>query len=156
MSVRQYARAHRLIFALSVLLCLVGLACMFYLTLRASPDMETLQLPKWMLKSAVVRWLDHYGVLRNVPAFFLLAIPFRVIFRDRPEHEYILAGLYLLAAGVEVAQHWIPTRHFDWRDIICSWIGLSAGWLCTMAVQALIDRRRSRLKNPAAPSPANP
>lgn len=156
MSVRQYAKAHRLIFCISMALCLIGLACMFYLTLRASPDMETLRLPKWFLKSAVVRWLDHYGVLRNVPAFFLLAIPFRVIFRDRPEHEYVLGGLFLVAALVEVAQRWLPTRHFDLRDIVCSWIGLAAGWLSTMAAQAWLDRRRARVKNPAVPSDASP
>lgn len=140
MSVIQYARRHRAIFALCASLCLIGLACMFYLTLRPSPDFSSLKLPAWLLHSRLIKLADKYGELRNIPAFFLLAIPFRVIFRDRGERWLILALLFLLSLSVEVAQIWIPSRHFDRMDILCSWLGLCLGWGLTAVLQKLIAR----------------
>ncbi|HEX2099121.1 MAG TPA: VanZ family protein [Candidatus Synoicihabitans sp.] len=98
--------------------CVIG-----FLALRASPRIAELPwIPAW-----AGSWIDHHYVLRNVPAFAALAFVVRGLLGPQ---RWVAPGLLALATGLEVAQLWLPTRFFDWRDIIASYAGLLFGYAC--------------------------
>ena len=55
--------------------------------------------------------------------FFVAAliIPFK-------KENIFMIGVLFLAAVSEIVQIWIPTRTFDWQDMLMNYLGLIAGW----------------------------
>jgi hypothetical protein len=92
-----------------------------FLALRRSPF---LQYIPWMPRRLGI-WADYHGVSRNAVAFFALGLSYFLLVGFRGWHFALLCGF---AAGLEVAQLWIPSRRFDWRDIALSIVGLALAW----------------------------
>lgn len=98
-----------------------ALAVIAFFALRRSPY---LQYIPWLPRGIGV-WADSHGILRNVAAFFVLAlIAFVFVGRRRA----VAAGLAVFATAIEVAQLGIRGRVFDWRDILASLGGILLGW----------------------------
>lgn len=106
---------------LLVFLAGVVLAC--GLAWKPSGSLAGLGLPH-----GVAAWLDRHGVLRNVPAFAVLAVPLLLVVPTGRPRWHAVVGLALLAEVIEYAQIWLPNRHFDWRDIVSSLAGVAMGW----------------------------
>ena len=103
-------------------LLVLGLAgVIVFLSLRTSPY---LQYIPWMPRRLGI-WADHHGILRNVAAFFALAIAVYVLVGRRLWQVVILC---FFGTAVEVAQIWIPGRVFDWWDILASIAGILLAW----------------------------
>lgn len=109
----------------------VGVALAIYLSVRPSPALTTV----WWLPHFISRWADHHGVLRNFPAYALLAIPFLMMTPGVLQRACVVASLAVFAALMEIIQIYIPTRFADERDILWSWIGLLAAWAIFEAVK---------------------
>lgn len=92
-----------------------------FLALRRSPY---LQYIPWMPRSLGI-WADHHGVLRNTAAFFAFALAVLGALGPRGVH---VGALCLFGTAIEVAQIWIPSRTFDWRDIVASIAGVLLAW----------------------------
>jgi hypothetical protein len=116
-----------------------GLAMGGYLTLRPSGQMATI----WWIPSVIGQWCDQHGQLRNVPAFFLLAIPFLIALRRFPQRFVAMFALGFLAAFVEALQLALPGRQSEWEDVVLSWTGLLMAWSLSGAVRFSIRRLRS-------------
>lgn len=89
-------------------------------------------MPRW-----ISRWADGHGVTRNIAAFFVFGlVGFALLGRAWPQ----VMLFCFFATAIEVAQLWIPSRYFDWKDIAASIAGLLLAWL------ALLLRAVARLK----------
>ena len=109
----------RRLLALVALAALAGALAFF--ALRSSSYLQTVPwLPRF-----IGRWADAYGVGRNVVAFFALGLAYFPLISHRIGH---VVALCAFATLLEVAQLWIPTRQFDWRDIVASVAGILAAW----------------------------
>ena len=133
----------------------VGLIAALDLTLRSS---GYLQLVDWLPKP-VARWADSHGQLRNLPAFFLLALPFIAFFPRRKHRLMTAGGLLVLAALLEFAQYLRPQRWVEWQDVAWSWCGIalaSVFFEVTRAVakRVLSTRPARRLRAAFFPQPA--
>jgi hypothetical protein len=103
-------------------------AIIAFLALRSSPF---LQYIPWMPRRLGV-WADHHGVSRNAVAFFGLGLAVFLLVGIRGWHFALVCGF---AAGLEVAQLWIPSRRFDWRDIAVSIVGIALAWPIAWALR---------------------
>lgn len=74
----------------------------------------------WWIPSVIGEWCDLHGQLRNVPAFFLLAIPFLIALRRFPQPFAAMLALGFLAAFVETVQLVLPLRRSEWEDVVFS------------------------------------
>lgn len=92
-----------------------------FLALRSS---SFVQFVPWMPRRVGV-WADSHGVVRNTVAFFLLAFAAFAILRP---HLWVLSLLCVFSVALEVAQLWIPGRHFDVKDILASIAGVVLAW----------------------------
>lgn len=102
----------------------VGLVLVTFLSLRASPATSTVRwLPRF-----ITHWADRHGQFCNFPAYAGLTVPFVLLARNRRQRLLAAAGLCLLGATLETCQRWIPTRFFDWYDILWSCAGVLATW----------------------------
>lgn len=118
--------------ALSLLVLAALTGAIAFFALRPSPY---LQYIPWMPRHLGV-WADSHGVGRNVVAFFVLGLAaFAVVGRSL---GHVLA-VCAFATAVEVAQIWIPSRAFDWKDIGASLLGIALAW----PLAWLLTRRRS-------------
>jgi hypothetical protein len=73
-------------------------------------------------------------VLRNTAAFIGLGLlVFGLVGRS---WRYVL-GVTVFAAGVEVAQIWIPHRFFDLKSIAASLAGIAPAWLDVVSARWL-------------------
>lgn len=107
---------------LLALLALAALAgALAYFALRPSSFLQTVP---W-LPPGIGRWADAHGVGRNFVAFFALGIASFPLLGHRIGQ---VAALCAFATLLEVAQLWIPTRQFDWRDIVVSLAGVLSAW----------------------------
>jgi VanZ family protein len=118
------------ILALVSYLCLMGvIALMFYFGLRSSPRMaEITWLPHWFGKLA-----DEFDTFRHFAGFAALAattffMPLVVGLQRSPKakeafRDWALLTMLVMVAAMEIAQLWIPTRHFDWEDMYWGWAG---------------------------------
>jgi len=118
-----------------MLLAGLPLGVIAFLCLRRSSRLEDL----WWIPSWLARWADRHGCLDNIPAFALLAFILSVVFGRRTGSVIAVA----LALGLEYAQLFIPTRCFDWRDILSSELGviLSLG-ICWLLIRVWPASRR--------------
>jgi hypothetical protein len=116
-----------------------GLAMGGYLTLRPSGQMANM----WWLPTVIGQWCDQHGQLRNVPAFFLLVIPFLIALRRFPQRFVAMLALGFLAAFVEAMQLVLPGRHSEWEDVVFSWAGLLIAWSLSGSIRFFIRRLRS-------------
>ena len=96
-------------------------AVVAFLALRASPY---LQYIPW-LPRRLGFWSDHHGVSRNIVAFFGFALAVFLLIGTR---AWQFAALCAFASAIEIAQLWIPSRNFDWRDIAASIAGIALAW----------------------------
>ncbi len=107
------------------LLALIALAALAgaiaYFALRSSSYLQTVP---W-LPSFIGRWADAHGIGRNFVAFFAFGLAYYPLVGRSRAH---VAALCAFATVLEVAQLWIPSRNFDWRDIVVSLAGLLAAW----------------------------
>jgi VanZ family protein len=109
-----------------LLLVAAGLLFMFF-AWRSSPRLG--QLP-WLPRD-LTRWADRHGVARNVVGFFGLgAFAFALMGRRWP--QVLLVAFF--ATALEVAQIWIPRRHFDPKDIYASLLGVVLAWVVVTGV----------------------
>lgn len=99
---------------------LVGIMAALDLTLRSSGYMQRVG---W-LPGPIAYWADSHGQFRNLPAFFLLALPFLIVFRGRSNRIKTTGALAAFAAVLEFAQFLRPNRWVEWEDIALSWAGL--------------------------------
>jgi VanZ family protein len=125
----------RPLFVLRVTLAAGLAAVVAFLALRTSPY---LQYVPWMPRRIGV-WADSNGILRNVAAFLALGL---VVFPLLGRGAWQVAALVAFAAGVEVAQHWIPGRVFDWRDIVASVAGVLLAWAVAWVLGRTLSRPR--------------
>lgn len=117
-----------LVFRVSLLITLVGI--FGFLGLRQSPQLrEVAWMPEW-----IGQWVDSHGVMRNAVGFFGLGLA--VFFLFGPSGR-IAAALCVFGTVLEVAQIWIPSREFDWRDIVTSVAGVLVAWACARALPRL-------------------
>ena len=104
----------------------IGLAAAFtglmaFFSLRSSTYLHTVPwMPHWL-----GNWADHHGIFRNTVGFFVFGLTMLLLLGTRAWH---LATLCVFATAVEVAQIWIPTRRYDWKDIVASVAGLLLAW----------------------------
>ena len=115
-------------FALLAVLVLAGLLAFF--SLRAS---AYLQYIPWMPRRLGV-WADSHGIFRNTVAFFTLGLATFLLLGPRLLHVLAVA---VFATAIEVAQIWIPSRAFDWRDIVASLAGIVVAWPLAWLVHRL-------------------
>ncbi len=111
----------------------VGVGLGVYLSVRPSPALTTV----WWLPHFVSQWADHHGILRNFPAYAMLAVPFLILARGISQRAVAVACLAVFATLMEIIQLWIPTRFADGRDIVWSWAGLLLAWGIFEAVAKL-------------------
>jgi hypothetical protein len=106
-----------------------------FLALRSS---SYLQFLPWMPRPVGV-WADNHGVFRNTVAFFALGLcTFALLGRTL----WHVTALCVFGTLIEVAQIWIPSRAFDWKDIAASVAGILAAWPVAF-IGAIAWRRRS-------------
>lgn len=109
---------HRVL-ALLFVAAFAGLLAFF--ALRSSAFFQPIE---W-LPRPIGRWADRHGVARNIVAFFAFGLAALAILGTR--WTWVLA-LCAFGTALEVAQLWIPTRVFDWRDIAATVAGVLAAW----------------------------
>jgi hypothetical protein len=128
-----------------------GAVAAIYLTDRRSSDLETIPwLPVWL--HGVARWADYHGRFRNVPAYGILALPVLVLCSTTRRRANAVVALATFATVMEYTQLLVPTRFFDWYDIIESWVGIIITWALVEAC-FYAERMTSRAtRRPASPS----
>jgi hypothetical protein len=153
--VRGGSAAPRLFRSACWVAIIVGLMLGAYLCLRPSGELTTLS---W-LPDPLERWADRHGRLRNLPAFAALALPFMCVANGRRARRKAFFGLAAFSAGLELAQHFIPTRLCEWQDIMWSWIGLGFTWLgfeiFRLALGHVQRLLRQRNRRRSLPGPAS-
>lgn len=92
-----------------------------YFALRSSPFFQPIE---W-LPRPIGRWADRHGITRNVVAFFAFGLAVFLVFGPRWQLFLLLSAF---ATALEVSQIWIPTRIYDWRDIVASIAGVLLAW----------------------------
>jgi hypothetical protein len=122
--VRRFIRSGKWLEKAMLLAGMIGVMMGIYLSVRPSPALATV----WWLPHFISLWADHHGVLRNFPAYAMLAFPFLMMTPGVLQRACAVAFLAVFAALMEIIQLWIPTRFADMRDILWSWIGLLAAW----------------------------
>ena len=120
----------RRVLALVIVAVLAG--ALAFLALRASPYV---QYVPWVPRRLGV-WADSNGIVRNIVAFFALGLAVFLLVGRRVWHVIAACAF---GTAVEVAQIWIPSRAFDWRDIVASIAGILLAW----PLAWLLHRRRS-------------
>ncbi len=137
---RPFRLKSRHIVGASAALC--GLGCMLFLCLRPTGNFGTLGLPD----SALIRWMDAHGELRNLPAFAVLTMPFMFGLRRASRRRWATYGLLFLSAAVEGVQLFLPSRVPSLADIFWSWAGIA---LVAVAAEAIWERVETRLRRKA-------
>lgn len=131
----QKTSVRRTLLAVAIL----GIAAALDLTLRSSGYMR---LVAW-LPAPVASWADAHGQFRNLPAFFLLALPFLAL-APRKRHRLLAVGaLCVFAASIEAAQLFRPHRWVEWEDVALSWVGIVLAWVLFEGALILFNRLRS-------------
>lgn len=103
-----------------------GCGCAVYLSLRPSGALSSVPwIPEW-----IGHWADAHGRIRNLPAYFLLAVPFLLLVPPEPVRRAGAAAIVgVFGTLLEFAEHLVPTRWVEWEDILWSWVGVSLAWL---------------------------
>jgi hypothetical protein len=145
----------KLIRAACVFAIVCGIASAIYLTDRRSSDLATIEwLPGWL--HGVAHWADYHGRFRNVPAYGMLSVPVIILCTTTRSRGRAVAFLAMFATVMEYTQLFIPTRFFDWFDIIESWLGIAIVWVLVEAAYFVsriahrITARRETRPNPAS------
>jgi hypothetical protein len=107
-----------------LILALVGMGLCVYLSLRASPALNTVS---W-LPHGVARWADAHGRFDNFPAYGLVALPLFLLATGTRRQLAIFVIMTMFIALLEFAQRTIPTRHCDIWDLIYGGLGLATAW----------------------------
>ena len=103
-------------------------AVIAFLALRQSPY---LQYVPWMPRR-LGTWADNNGIVRNTVAFFGLGT---VVFALLGPRLVWLVALCLFGTAIEVAQIWIPSRSFDWKDIVATIAGILPAWAIVWSIR---------------------
>ncbi len=107
------------VFALLFVVAFAGLLAFF--ALRSSAYFQPIE---W-LPRPIGRWADRHGIARNVVPFFAFGLAALSVLGTR--WPWVL-GLCAFGTALEVTQIWIPTRVFDWRDIVATVAGVLLAW----------------------------
>ena len=121
-----------------IAVAIIGVAAALDLTLRSSGYMK---LVAW-LPAPVADWADAHGQFRNLPAFFLLALPFLALAPRKRHRLLVVAALCLFAALIEAAQLLRPHRWVEWEDVAWSWVGIALAWALFESTLVLLNRLR--------------
>jgi hypothetical protein len=133
------SRRNRFLQIAMLAIALIGTAAALDLTLRSSGYMK---LVNWV-PQPVAYWADSHGQLRNLPAFFLLALPFLALARRKRHRAFVTIALGLFATALEFAQFFLPNRWVEWEDIVWSWTGVIAAWLVFECLRLAFNRLRA-------------
>jgi len=101
-----------------------GIGLAVFLSIKSSPSMSAVD---W-LPHFLTHWADRHGRLCNFPAYALLALPFLLCARHGWQRAWVVAGLAVLIAALEIVQLWIPSRVADKWDVFWGCSGLLASW----------------------------
>lgn len=132
------------------------LAVILYFTFRASPNASDLSwVPqRWAL------WLDEHDEFRHFIGFAVFAaaaflLNFDSVF-NRSTSRFVrklrssrnrtgrLGGLLVLVYMLELAQLVMPSREFDWLDVVNGWGGVLTAWSVWYAFKSRHRRQRRR------------
>lgn len=58
------------------------------------------------------------------------------------------AGLFCYSLAIEIGQHFVPTRSFDWRDLVANGAGIGLGLAAFALCFSHLDRWLERLLHP--------
>jgi len=122
-----------------IVIALIGTAAALDLTLRSSGYMKPVS---WIPRS-VAYWADSHGQLRNLPAFFLFALPFLALARRKRHRAFVTIALGVFATVLEFAQLFLPNRWVEWEDVVWSWVGVIAAWLVFESLRLAFNRLRA-------------
>jgi hypothetical protein len=109
-----------------------------HLTLRSSGKLETVI---WLPRE-IALWCDRHGELRNLPAFFLLALPGLIALRRPCQRVTAILAIALLGTLFEFSQLALPGRWFEWQDIAITWLGVFTAWIGSESGRWLLRRLR--------------
>lgn len=124
-----------------------GCGCAVFLSLRPTGALSSLP---WM-PDAIGHWADVHGRIRNLPAYFLLAWPFLLLASPDAGRRAVAAVMVgVLGTLLEFAERLVPSRWFEWRDILWSWAGVIAAWLVYETVRIARERVRREASCPAS------
>jgi hypothetical protein len=141
----------KVIRAACTLAIVIGAVCAVYLTDRRSSNLETIPwLPR--LLHGLAHWADYHGRFRNVPAYALLSVPVLILCTTARKRRLGVAGLAAFATFMEFTQLFIPTRFFDWFDILESWLGIVIIWVLVESAY-LVSRSAHRMTAHKEPVP---
>jgi hypothetical protein len=140
----------------SVLACVVVFAAILFFTFRSTPNVRDLS---WMPQRWGL-WLDEHDEFRHLvgmAAFsamvFLLNFDsvfnrsrsrFVRKFRSSRHRTGRLGGLLVLVYVLELAQLAVPSRDFDWLDVVNGWAGVLLAWGIWYAAKSNRYRQRRR------------
>ncbi len=115
---------------------IAGGGCAIYLSFRSTGELATVP---W-LPEAVGNWADQHGRFRNLPAYFLLAIPV-LLAMQTPASRLRAVGLVgVFGTVLELAEIFVPRRMVEWQDIAWTWAGAIAAWLILETIRRLIEK----------------
>ena len=122
---------------LCALLSFLAVFLALWLTLRHSGDLPSFSFMPGNLE----QWINGHGRDRNLPAYFLFGLPLFCLVPTRGMRLGFAAAA-TFAALLEFVQLLVPTRTFDWMDIVLSWIGLVFAYLLVRNVKHRVLFRR--------------
>ncbi len=86
----------------------------------------------------VSEWSNNHGVIRNIPAYFILACLGFIAGRNWRQRMVIGIALAAFGGAVEIIQIWLPSRDASVLDALCSWLGIALAWaVCRLGRRAL-------------------
>lgn len=97
-------------------------AAIAFFALRSSAFLKNVP---WLPRPIGV-WADQHGISRNIVAFCALGLATFTLIGSR---LWLLVALCVFGTLLEVAQRWIPSRSYDWRDIVASIAGVLLAWI---------------------------
>jgi VanZ family protein len=114
----------------SIVQCLAWLAAAFIVFVTIAPLRFKPRLP------SRIRTQRHVNFERSL-AFAGMAFLFVAGFAD---HRLVVGTTCIIAAGLsELLQVFAPTRHARWNDAMAKGIGAAVGFLCALALLALLS-----------------
>jgi hypothetical protein len=120
-----------------------------YLSLRAHPAIVTVPL----IPHPFAAWLDQHDFLKNLVGFGALAVAGFQAFLPDPKalsvkprlvtSAALVVFIFLLVAGLELAQTRLPERTCDPRDLMAGGLGIILAWAGSVTFKAVAaDVRR--------------
>jgi hypothetical protein len=131
-----YADHHFMTKFLRSLLFIGCLGIILFFALKSDPE-----VPKGMAPSDVRVFFNTFDAFRNQLAFGLFGLAALLLLMGRRilnRKQIVGVGaIALLIPILELAQIWMPQRHFDVGDVLNGWLGLGLACLLYMVIRGL-------------------